>query len=125
MACYDRPSPERVRKGGPMIKHGYCPTCGTYTAESSYVGGLDIRREREDSLTDEEIAVEVRERLAAADATHLKQVQVTVLNAVVTLVGEVPNKQHKKRAAELTFDLPAVMDVHNLLTLTEPAPQTR
>lgn len=106
-----------------MIKHGYCPTCGTFTAESSYVAGSDIRDEREDYLTDEEIAVEVKERLAAADPTHFKQVQVTVLNSVVTLLGEVPNKQHKRRAAEVAFDLPAVMDVHNLLKLTEPVPQ--
>ncbi len=106
-----------------MIKHGYCPTCGTFTAESSYVDGSDLRTEREDFLTDEEIAVEVRERLAAQHATHFKQVQVTVLNSVVTLLGEVPNKQHKRRAAEIAFDLPAVMDVHNLLKLAEPAPQ--
>lgn len=106
-----------------MIKHGYCPTCGTFTAESSYVAGSDLRDEREDYLTDEEIAVEVRERLAVADGTHFKQVQVTVLNAVVTLLGAVPNKEHKKRAAAIAFDLPAVMDVHNLLKLTESVPQ--
>lgn len=108
-----------------MIKHGYCPTCGTFTAESSYVDGLDVRSERADSMTDEEIALEVRERMGAADSTHFRQVRVTVLNAVVTLTGEVPNKGHKKLAAALAFDLPAVMDVHNHLAITEPAPQKR
>lgn len=106
-----------------MIKHGYCPTCGTYTAESSYVAGSDIRDERADFLTDEEIAVEVQERLRATDAGHFGQVQVTVLNGVVTLLGEVPNKAHKRRAAELAFDLAAVLDVHNLLKLQEGVPQ--
>lgn len=108
-----------------MIKHGYCPTCGTFTAESSYVDGLDIRSERPDAMTDEEIAIAVRERLAAADATHFGPIRVTVLNAVVTLTGEVPNKGHKQRAAGLAFDLPAVMDVHNHLALAEQAPQKR
>lgn len=100
-----------------MIKHGFCPTCGSFTAAASYIDGLDNRTERLDFQTDEEIAEQVRQAIAGQGAIDLSKIGVTLLNGVVTLSGEVPDKELKKLAADLAYDVPSVIDVHNLLTI--------
>lgn len=102
-----------------MIKHGYCPTCGSYTAESSFVDPASLRSERVDYLTDAELGAVVREALdeEGVDLTH---VEIRVLNGVVTLLGTVPSRQHKRMAAEAAYAVPAVIDVNNQLTIARP-----
>lgn len=99
-----------------MIKHGYCPTCGSYTAESSYVDPSSLRDERLDYQTDAELARMVREALDE-EGVDLSGVEIRVLNSVVTLLGTVPNRQDKRMAAEAAFSVPAVIDVNNQLVI--------
>ncbi|MNL67060.1 periplasmic protein [compost metagenome] len=100
-----------------MIKHGFCPTCGSFTAAASYIDGVDNRVERLDFQTDEEIAQQVREAIAGQGAIALDKLSVTVLNGVVTLSGQVDSKELKRLTAELAYDVPSVIDVHNLLSI--------
>lgn len=99
-----------------MIKHGYCPTCGSYTAESSYVDPSSLRNERLDYPTDAELAAVVRAALAQ-EGVELGDVEIRVLNSVVTLLGTVPDRQDKRMAAEAAYAVPAVMDVNNQLRI--------
>jgi hypothetical protein len=111
----------RNRRRCAMIKHGYCPTCGSYTAESSYVDLSSLRNERADYQTDEELAGLVRDALTE-EGVDLSGMEIRVLNAVVTLLGKVPNRQGKRMAAEAAYSVPAVIDVNNQLVI-ERAPQ--
>ena len=104
-----------------MIKHGYCPTCGSYTAESSYVDPSSLRNERADYQTDEELAGLVRDALTE-EGVDLSGMEIRVLNAVVTLLGTVPDRQGKRMAAEAAYSVPAVIDVNNQLVIAR-APQ--
>jgi len=99
-----------------MIKHGYCPTCGSYTAESSFVDPVSLREERLDYLTDAELVQVVREALDE-EGVDLRGVEIRVLNSVVTLLGTVPGRQDKRMAAEAAFSVPAVLDVNNQLVI--------
>ncbi|MNR91751.1 BON domain protein [compost metagenome] len=99
-----------------MIKHGYCPTCGNYTAESSYVDPSSLREERLDYQTDAELARVVRDALDE-EGVELGGVEIRVLNSVVTLLGAVPSRQDKRMAAEAAFSVPAVIDVNNQLVI--------
>lgn len=100
-----------------MIKHGYCATCGAFTAEASYVDGLDERTERLDFVTDDELAQVVRDALQGQGGLDLAGVSITVLNQVVTLSGRVPSKDQKRLAANIAYEVPAVLDVHNVLAI--------
>lgn len=100
-----------------MIKHGFCPTCGSFTAAASYIDSMSNRNERLDFQTDEEIAEEVRQAIAGQGTIDLAKISVTVLNGIVTLGGEVPDKELKRLVADVAYDVPSVLDVHNLLTL--------
>lgn len=99
-----------------MIKHGYCPTCGSYTAESSYVDPSSLRDERLDYQTDAELARVVREAMDE-EGVELGGVEIRVLNSVVSLLGTVPSRQDKRMAAEAAFSVPAVIDVNNQLMI--------
>ncbi len=101
-----------------MIKHGYCPTCGSYTAESSYVDPSSLRDERVDYRTDEELAGLVRDAMAE-EGVDLNGLEIRVLNGVVTLLGTVPDRQDKRMAAEASFSVPAVIDVNNQLVIAK------
>lgn len=105
-----------------MIKHGYCPTCGSFTAESSYVNLSSLRSERQDYLTDAELAQVVRDALNQ-EGVDLSSVEIRVLNSVVTLLGTVPDRQQKRMAAEGAFSVPAVLDVNNQLVIAQAAEQ--
>lgn len=99
-----------------MIKHGYCPTCGSYTAESSFVDPASLRDERLDYITDAELVQVVREALDE-EGVDLRGVEIRVLNSVVTLLGTVPGRQDKRMAAEAAYSVPAVLDVNNQLVI--------
>lgn len=99
-----------------MIKHGYCPTCGSYTAESSYVDPGSLRQERLDYPTDAELAGLVRAAMKQ-EGVELSGVEIRVLNSVVTILGTVPDRQNKRMAAEAAYSVPAVMDVSNQLVI--------
>lgn len=103
-----------------MIKHGYCPTCGSFTAESSYVDPSSLRGTREDYRTDEELAGLVREALAG-EGVELGGLEIRVLNSVVTLIGTVPSRQQKRMAAEAAYAVAAVLDVNNVLQIAQAA----
>ncbi len=106
-----------------MIKHGYCPTCGSYTAESSYVDPASLRRERLDYQTDAELAELVRDAMAE-EGVDLRGVEIRVMNGVVTLTGTVPDRQDKRMAAEAAYSVPPVIDVNNQLLIAHaPARQ--
>lgn len=100
-----------------MIKHGYCATCGAFTAEASYVDGLDERDERLDFVTDDELAQVVRDALQGQGSLDLSGVSITVLNQVVTLSGNVSGKDQKRLAGDIAYEVPAVLDVHNVLAI--------
>ncbi|MNY24385.1 BON domain protein [compost metagenome] len=102
-----------------MIKHGFCPTCGSFTAAASYIDGVDNRAERLDFQTDEEIAQQVRDAITGQGTITAKQLGVTVLNGVVTLTGHVADKDAKKLLADLAYDVPSVIDVHNELAIAK------
>lgn len=99
-----------------MIKHGFCASCGAYTAAHSYVEGTALRAERPDEATDEELLEQLQEALGTL-GVDLSGVRLTVLNGAVTLRGEVATKREKQVLADVAYALPAVLDVHNHLSL--------
>ncbi len=108
-----------------MIKHGYCPTCGSFTAESSNVDPARLRDERLDYQTDAELAALVRAAMEE-EGVALSSLEIRVLNGVATLLGTVPSRQDKRMAAEAAFSVPAVIDVNNQLTIARASePQAR
>lgn len=104
-----------------MIRHGYCPTCGSFSAHASYIPPDAEMGERE--KTDEEIARLVHETISHEPGLDWRAVQVTVLNSIVTLTGHVKTKRQKQRVAELVLGLDDVIDVFSHLALVKSQPQ--
>ena len=100
-----------------MIRHGYCPTCGSFSAESSYIPPGSVPYGERDRLTDEDLARRVHEALAQNPELELSTLHLTVLNGIVTISGQIPNKRLKQRVAEQILAMPEVIDVFNHLVV--------
>lgn len=108
-----------------MIKHGYSPTAGDYTAVSSYVEPpIYNRAERPDYKTDDELTLEALDLLMDADLP-LNGLHIATNNGVIRVMGRVPRKDNVREIERLVRSIRGTIDaifdlkVDETLSVTE------
>lgn len=100
-------------KGGGMGKQGRCPKCG-----KKMEGKIGPHRGKGPAkLTDEQIKSDVELRLTEDSWLDASEVEVSFVDGVITLTGDVEDWDSKRRAEDIALQAMGVKDVQNNLTL--------
>lgn len=108
---------DAVRAGGKTVKRA-----GGYVLDRTEEGGVRFYRETQKGfgkaggeLSDAYLTGKVKAKLAADPGVEASAINVDTDNRVVTLRGEVPDRQAALRAVEDALDTDGVNEVHSLL----------
>lgn len=102
-----------------MIKHGYSPTAGDYTAASSYIEPPMLNREeRSDYKTDDEITLEALDLLMHADLP-LNGLRIATNNSVIHVLGRVPKQSDAREIDTLLRSIRGTIEVLTDLKVDE------
>jgi hypothetical protein len=93
-----------------MIKHGYSPTAGDFTAVSSFVEPPFNRAERCDYKTDDEVTLEGLDLLMDADLP-INGLHIATNNGVIRVMGRVPHKGVDREIETLLRSIRGAIDV--------------
>ncbi len=104
---------------GMMRGMGMCPMCGRPMGMAGEEEEGPYRGKGPAKRSDEQIRSEVEEALTEDSWLDASNVQVAVQNGVVTLSGAVDSRDSKRRAEDLTDEVPGVTDVQNNLRIVE------
>lgn len=98
------------------------PATSGYGREQSSAprGGHSGRGPKGYTRTDERIREDVCDRLSWNDEVDATDITVRVDQGEVTLEGSVETRHMKRLAADITEDVPGVLDVHNTIRVQKP-----
>jgi hyperosmotically inducible protein len=112
---------DAVRSGGETVKRA-----GGYVVDRTEQGGVRFYRQTKkslgkagDELSDAYITGKVKAKLAADPGVDAGAINVDTDGGIVTLRGEVPDRQAALRAVEDTLDTEGVNEVHSMLDWPE------